>query len=350
MQCSQSGRRCLRWQALSCCTSFQSALRGSGSSVGAGLHGRFLSGGAPPFLLRQVLPSLQRALQPIMLLRRRWRRPLSIRLRLPPKPVLITQVAFSLFRHTFLFPGRVSARQWSVSGPAILFPGRVSAPQRSVSGPAILIWVRCLVPARWALHISHKLFQFSCIFLTQFLLSCFPQGDWTSICIARSVQTRVHSDSRNLPGSKNFSVTLGDFTGGELWLAGEGSVPTRDMFGRVQYGHTVCTRHSPHSFSCDTLHATMPWHGVQLTRHPGLILCQLQLGLSSWSWASHFRAPRGPLLHPLLPSGPRLRGAPVAPSPAVLLRLFLRLWRPVASAACRLISSGHLCQAIFCLM
>ena len=89
---------------------------------------------------------------------------------------------------------------------------------------------------------------------------------------------------------------------------------------------------------------------LQLTRHPGLILCQLQLGLSSWSWASHFRAPRGPLLHPLLPSGPRLRGAPVAPSPAVLLRLFLRLWRPVASAVCRLISSGHLCQAIFCLM
>ena len=89
----------------------------------------------PPFLLRQVWPSLPRALRPIMLLRWRWRRPLSglqVRLRLPPKPVLTMQVVFSIFRHIFPFPGKAFARQWSVSGPAIL------------------IWVRCLVPARWA--------------------------------------------------------------------------------------------------------------------------------------------------------------------------------------------------------
>ena len=109
-------------------------------------------------------------------------------------------------------------------------------------------------------HLTH-VFHFSCICLNQFLLACFPQGEWTSICVARSVQMRVHSDSGNLPGSQNFSVSLGEFTGGELWLAGGGSVPRRDVFGRVKYGHTVCTRHSPFLFSCETLHAAMPWNG-----------------------------------------------------------------------------------------
>eukprot|EP00439_Symbiodinium_sp_Y106_P000687 s9319_g1.t1 len=109
-------------------------------------------------------------------------------------------------------------------------------------------------------HLTH-VFHFSCICLNQFLLACFPQEEWTSICVARSVQMRVHSDSGNLPGSQNFSVSLGEFTGGELWLAGGGSVPRRDVFGRVKYGHTVCTRHSPFLFSCETLHAAMPWNG-----------------------------------------------------------------------------------------
>ena len=104
-------------------------------------------------------------------------------------------------------------------------------------------------------------FRLSCIFLNQFLLSCFPGGEWTSICIARSVQTRMHSDAGNLPGSLNFSVSLGDFTGGELWLNGGGSVPLRDRFGRIKHGHTVCTKHSPFSFPCDRMRATMPWQG-----------------------------------------------------------------------------------------
>ena len=38
-------------------------------------------------------------------------------------------------------------------------------------------------------HLTH-VFHFSCICLNQFLLACFPQEEWTSICVARSVQMR----------------------------------------------------------------------------------------------------------------------------------------------------------------
>ncbi|CAE7265839.1 unnamed protein product, partial [Symbiodinium necroappetens] len=109
-------------------------------------------------------------------------------------------------------------------------------------------------------RLTHAFFA-TCIFLNQFLRQCFPEGEWTSICVARSVQTRIHSDSGNLAGSYNFSVSLGGFSGGHLWLEGDGSVPLQDSSGRVRHGHTVCTRHSPFKFQADVPHATMPWSG-----------------------------------------------------------------------------------------
>ena len=151
----------------------------------------------PPFLLRQVWPSLLRALRPRMLLRRPWRRLLSalqVLLRLLPKQVLTMRVVFNIFG-TFSF-SRQSVRSSVVGERA----GYFNLGAMFGSGKVGLT------------HLT-RTFQFSCIFLNQFLLSCFPQGEWTSVCVARSVQTRVHSDSGNLPGSKNFSVSLGDFTG-----------------------------------------------------------------------------------------------------------------------------------------
>ena len=108
--------------------------------------------------------------------------------------------------------------------------------------------------------LTHAFFA-TCIFLNQFLRQCFPEGEWTSICVARSVQTRIHSDSGNLAGSCNFSVSMGGFSGGHLWLEGDGSVPLQDSSGKTRYGHTVCTRHSPFKFPADVPHATMPWSG-----------------------------------------------------------------------------------------
>ena len=95
--------------------------------------------------------------------------------------------------------------------------------------------------------LTHAFFA-TCIFLNQFLRRCFPEGEWTSICVARSVQTRIHSDSGNLAGSCNFSVSMGGFSGGHLWVEGDGSVPLQDSSGKMRYGHTVCTRHSPFKF------------------------------------------------------------------------------------------------------
>ena len=170
-------------------------------------------------------------------------------------------------------------------------------------------------------------FRLSCIFLNQFLLSCFPGGEWTSICIARSVQTAMHSDAGNLPGSTNFSGSLGDFTGGELWLAGGGSVPMRDRFGRIKHGHTICAKHSPFSFPCDRMHATMPWQGGPrwaLTAYsvPGLEimseearnqLSELGFPLPGTSGAGLSNEPVNPPAAPaILPSPPALPQAPAA--------------------------------------
>ena len=89
---------------------------------------------------------------------------------------------------------------------------------------------------------------------------------WTSFIITKDVKTRIHKDAHNLKGSKVLTVTLGDFTGGNLWLKGHvpgrGSTPA--TYGEGEHaldGTSISTKEKPFVFDPKCRHATEPWNG-----------------------------------------------------------------------------------------
>ncbi|CAE7304798.1 unnamed protein product [Symbiodinium sp. KB8] len=62
--------------------------------------------------------------------------------------------------------------------------------------------------------------QFSDIarFLNAFLRLQFPSASWTSVCVSHNVRTLLHTDAGNEVGSFNHSISLGNFSGGEIWI------------------------------------------------------------------------------------------------------------------------------------
>ncbi|CAE7833488.1 unnamed protein product [Symbiodinium sp. CCMP2592] len=46
----------------------------------------------------------------------------------------------------------------------------------------------------------------------------FPNEHWNALCVSRNGLSALHSDSANIPGSRNLSLSLGAFSGGHLWI------------------------------------------------------------------------------------------------------------------------------------
>ncbi|CAE7338940.1 unnamed protein product, partial [Symbiodinium sp. CCMP2592] len=46
----------------------------------------------------------------------------------------------------------------------------------------------------------------------------FPTEHWNTLCVSRNGLSALHSDSANIPGSRNLSLSLGAFSGGHLWI------------------------------------------------------------------------------------------------------------------------------------
>ena len=55
-------------------------------------------------------------------------------------------------------------------------------------------------------------------YINNFLRYHFPQGTWSSICISHNVRTMLHTDSGNELDSFNHTLSLGNFSGGEVWV------------------------------------------------------------------------------------------------------------------------------------
>ena len=89
---------------------------------------------------------------------------------------------------------------------------------------------------------------------------------WTSVLITQNVRTRIHKDVHNLYGSKVLTYSLGDFTGGSLWLEDPG-VPggqraeLYDETGHSYVGVSIDTKEKPFVFDPKRRHATEPWSG-----------------------------------------------------------------------------------------
>ena len=92
---------------------------------------------------------------------------------------------------------------------------------------------------------------------------------WSSFIITKNVATSIHRDAHNLAGSLIYSVSVGDFTGGHVWVERDNSddplhmpvVWRPDRNGDPVPGYTMSTQDAPHTLDPRRRHATEPWVG-----------------------------------------------------------------------------------------
>ncbi|CAE7621651.1 unnamed protein product [Symbiodinium sp. CCMP2592] len=104
------------------------------------------------------------------------------------------------------------------------------------------------------------------LYLTEFLKRhCGEQCEFTSLTVARDLNTEVHSDRFNLRNSTNYVLTLGNFQGGGVWVEGEATdfakVAVESSPGEILQGHVLPVHNRIVQINPKKLHRTMPWSG-----------------------------------------------------------------------------------------
>ena len=91
----------------------------------------------------------------------------------------------------------------------------------------------------------------------------FPLGTWSSLCISHNELLKLHRDSTNEANTLNYTVTLGDFTGGGLLLESESGGHSHfvaEMNRNLRFA-LVDTRDQPLAFDGTLWHGTAPFQG-----------------------------------------------------------------------------------------
>ena len=93
-----------------------------------------------------------------------------------------------------------------------------------------------------------------------------PDFTWTSLVFNNNSQSKVHSDSHNAGGSKNFVFSVGDYSGGEIWVE-DNSVSDKDAVYKVD-AKGKRLKGSPHPslrkaflFDPKKKHCVLPYQG-----------------------------------------------------------------------------------------
>ena len=165
--------------------------------------------------------------------------------------------------------------------------------------------------------------------INRWLHSLLPQLTWTSIAISRNARLEVHADRGNAEGSSNITVTLGQFSDGQLWLehaSGDVRMPCSDSANAM--GIVVDTHMRPYVFCPRTRHATMPFTGerwcltaytaadnVSLTPALQAKLEELCFPVPASSKASHVQTPQAEPAMLLTSSSADLRQVLLGPEP-----------------------------------
>ena len=100
-------------------------------------------------------------------------------------------------------------------------------------------------------------------YLNVFLARIWPQGSWNAVSVSCNCKTAPRRNTDQAPQSCRFTVSLGDFLGGGLWLEEtDGNVrlfvPEVNAF---LSGRVAITRESPFQFDGQLWHAHRPWSG-----------------------------------------------------------------------------------------
>ena len=178
----------------------------------------------------------------------------------PPRDITRTTVASTSKLHIKDFATCLSALRRAAWPEAAAKSRSVISPHSEASG----YWnFGCQVSRRTALTRVTLALPELCVALNGFLRLLFPQSSWNSICVAHNIVTAAHRDTANVEGSLNLSVSLGEFTGGQLWLADDKASTFRYIPALQQQipGRILCTKEKPTSFPAHAWHLTEPFVG-----------------------------------------------------------------------------------------
>ncbi|CAE7795651.1 Gapdh [Symbiodinium sp. CCMP2592] len=95
----------------------------------------------------------------------------------------------------------------------------------------------------------------------------FPNEHWNALCVSRNGLSALHSDSANIPGSRNLSLSLGAFSGGHLWiedlscLAQGQPISVASGSGWLHGCAAIDTHRKAISFDGRIRHMTLPFSG-----------------------------------------------------------------------------------------
>ncbi|CAE7255789.1 GIP, partial [Symbiodinium sp. CCMP2456] len=126
---------------------------------------------------------------------------------------------------------------------------------------------------------------------------------WTSVTVGRNAGTQVHHDFHNLKASRNYTISLGQRAGGEIWLEDraveEGDIGSDVKWRRAGTGHWLPGRiHDTngkfYEFDPFLKHATEPWTGDRwsLTFHSTRNYPKVSLGMKSYLRNCGFPLPK----------------------------------------------------------
>ena len=112
-----------------------------------------------------------------------------------------------------------------------------------------------------------------CKFLNRYLRALAPDDTWTSFFVNKNGQVAVHQDNHNRQLSLNLTISLGSFTGGELWLELEPNqavppaqaVRRRMPNGQFRLGQLLSTHQQLIRFNPKLMHAVQPWTGERIS-------------------------------------------------------------------------------------
>ncbi|CAE7188254.1 unnamed protein product [Symbiodinium sp. KB8] len=114
-----------------------------------------------------------------------------------------------------------------------------------------------------------------CQYLNKWVATVVPESfRWTSLSVGVQTSALPHVDAHNEASSHNMSVTVGQFSKGELWLQAEpkdlverrGKIVWREKGGRKIPGYLANTYRNPVFFSPKQCHATMSWLKSQVPK------------------------------------------------------------------------------------
>ncbi|CAE7678552.1 RE2, partial [Symbiodinium sp. CCMP2456] len=101
-----------------------------------------------------------------------------------------------------------------------------------------------------------------------------PKATWASVSLSRDIATELHHDYRNLAGTSNYTISVGQRSGGGLWIEDrsldedapkDGIKWRKTGSGHWLPGRVHVTKNNFVEFDPFLKHATEPWEGTRWT-------------------------------------------------------------------------------------